>query len=553
MTDQFLKLSEIQKSYNLTRHTLASFEEQGILHPIRTSGGQRRYLKSELDNLAKSIPSTSSFIVPTTDDFEKPSPKSRDTYGELGTTGLAHFGGSVAEERLRELRGTAGRERYREMATNDPVIAAVLFAIGHALKQPEHRVQPASDKEADKVAAEFIEECLDDMSFTWLDTKTFIIAPMLEQGLSLLEIVYKKRLGPNPPGYDKEKNPASSKFDDGRIGWRKWSPRPVESLVPGSEWVFDAHGGVSGINQMDYYGTGKTFSIPIAKLLHFRSSVHPANTPEPPPVTRPAYVPYIYTKNFQEIEGIGIERDLQGLPVMYLGKDAQSLYDTAKTVVTNVRVDEQMGLVIPYPKMGAGAAEGQGVLFELVSSNNARAHDIGAVIDRYDKRKALVTLTQFIFLGMQEVGSYALSRTQGDLFMLAASAWLKGIADIINRHAIPRLMALNSFPGISGMPELVFNPMGVPNLAEVADYVNKLVDKEVITPDFEMEKTLRKLAELPDPDESVEDRWKKKVEMALNPPTPPPAMPPGQQPNGVQPPQPNQKPPRGNSEPPKVP
>jgi len=275
----------------------------------------------------------------------------------------------------------AGRIRYREMVLNDPTIAAVVFAISHALKQPEHRVKPASDKEPDKAAAEFIGSCLDDMSYSWMDTKTFIVAPMLEQGVSLLELVYKKRLGATPPKY--VDNPASSKFDDGRIGWRKWTPRPVESLAPGSEWIFDANGGVNGINQIDTYGTGQVYSIPIAKLLHFRSSVHPHNTPEPPPITRPAYVPYIYTTNFQEIEGIGIERDLQGLPVMYLGSDAGSLYDTAKTVVTNVRVDEQMGLVIPYAKMGQGAAEGRGVLFELVSSNNSRAHDISAAHHKY--------------------------------------------------------------------------------------------------------------------------------------------------------------------------
>lgn len=536
MTDQFLKPSEIRKSHNLTPHALKGFEEQGVLHPIRTAGNQRRYLKSEIDALAKGLP-TSSFIAPVTDTFENPRPGNRKTYDELGVTGLTKFGGSVAEERLRELRGQAGREKYREMANNDPVIAAILFAVGHALKQPEHRIKPASDKEPDKEAAEFIEECLDDMSFTWLDTKTFIVAPMLEQGLSLLELVYKKRLGPTPPKY--AENPATSKFDDGRIGWRKWSPRSIESLVPGSEWVFDENGGINGINQMDYYGTGKVLPIPISKLLHFRTTVHPANTPEPPPITRPAYIPYTYVNNFQEIEGIGIERDLQGLPVMYLGSDAGSLYETAKTVTTNVRVDEQMGLVIPYAKMGAGAAEGRGVLFELVSSNNTRSHDISAVIERYDKRKALIVLAQFIMLGMEQVGSYALSRTQGDLFMLAASAWLKSISDIINRYAIPRLMALNSFPGITGMPELVFNPMGVPNLIEVADYVNKLVDKEVLTPDVELEKTLRKLAELPEISEQVEAKWERKMEQMENP-TPPPVPP-----NGFQQPQPNQQPPGG--------
>lgn len=507
MSDEFLRPSEIRKEYNLTQYSLDSFEEQGVIHPIRTKGRQRRYLRSELDNLAKGAIAPP--ITPMPDTFERPRPKRPQTYEELGVAGTPRFGGSVINDELRELQGQAGRKRYREMALNDPVISAVLFAVGHALKQPEHRIKPASDKSPDKEAAEFIEQCLSDMSFTWLDTKTFIVAPTLEQGFSLLELVYKKRLGPNPPKYTQ--NPASSKYNDGRVGWRKWGPRPAEALVPGSEWIFDEYGGIQGINQWDVYGGGKPRSIPIAKLLHFRTTVHPANTPEPPPIHRPAYVPYTYTNNFQEIEGIGIERDLQGLPVMYLGSDAGSLYETAKNVVTNVRIDEQMGLVIPYAKMGEGAAEGRGVRFELVSSGNSRSHDIGKVIERYDKRKALIVLAQFIMLGMEQVGSYALSQTQGDLFILAGSAWLKGIADIINRYAIPRLMGLNSFPGITGMPELVFNPMGIPNLIEIADYVNKLVDKQVITPDLELEKALRSLAELPPAGEQVEAEWERKM------------------------------------------
>ena len=425
-----------------------------------------------------------------------------NNYRELGTTGLRRFGGSVVEERLKELQGTKGRIKYREMRDNDPVIAAMFFALTHTLKQASWRIQPADETEADQLAAEFVESCFEDMSFSWVDTLGLIIDPMLEQGFALVELIYKKRLGDNPPAYIE--NPAQSRYNDNRIGWRKWASRPAESLYPGNEWIFDDSGGIKGINQYDAYGTGRAYTVPMEKMLHFRTSVHPANTPEPMPIHRAAYLPYYYTQNIQEIEGIGVERDLAGLPVVYLGDDcttsgASSDYELAKDLVANIRQDEQAGVVIPKARMGGGAGEGKGMLLELLSTGGGRSHDTGAIIDRYDKRKAMTILAQFVMVGMGETGSYALDKNKTDLFLMAAESWIKNVAGIVNRFAIPRLLALNSFPGITGMPKMITSPLGMPDLMVMADYVNKLVDKAIITPDAELERYLRQLGNLPMP------------------------------------------------------
>jgi hypothetical protein len=143
--------------------------------------------------------------------------------------------------------------------------------------------------------------------------------------------------------------------------------------------------------------------------------------------------------------------------------------------------------------------DGSGVLLELLSTQGRRQWDVGAIIERYEKRMAMSVLAQFIMLGMQQVGSYALSRHQGDLFVLAASAFLNSVAEVINRHAIPRLLAFNAFPGATGLPELVFSPVGIPDLEAMAEFINKLVEREVITPDPELERHLRQLGGLPEP------------------------------------------------------
>jgi hypothetical protein len=279
--------------------------------------------------------------------------------------------------------------------------------------------------------------------------------------------------------------------------------------MPGNEWVFDEHDGIQGIWQAPETGahTDPVF-IPIEKLLHFRTSVHPANTPQPPPIHRAAYWPYWFSQNMQEIEGIGVERDLTGIPVIYLGADCtvqgtNSDYQLALNLVQNIRVDEQVGVVIPKAKMGEGAVEGQGMLLELLSSNSRRSHNIGEIIERYDKRKAVVVLAQFILLGMDRVGSFALSTHQGDLFNLAAESWILSIADVFNAIAIPRLIRMNFFPGLSGMPEMVPSTVGIPDLKVIGEYVNTLVDKEVLRVDDELESHLRQIARLPQREHEV--------------------------------------------------
>lgn len=421
-------------------------------------------------------------------------------YAELGSTGITRFGAqgrygeSVFEEKLRELQGRAGRELYRQMRLNHPVVAAVLYALSWALRSVSYRPLGASDRGLDREAVDFIAGCMEDMSFSWSDTLSFIVDPMLEQGFSLVEIVYKKRLGPN-------RAEAKSAYNDGLISWRKWAPRPATTLAAGREWQFDASGGVQGIWQEGPLPDLTPRFIPIERLLHFTTTRAPANNPEGVSVLRPMYQPWYYATNIAEIEAIGIERRLNGLPVMYLGRGASldagahSDYTLAKKIVANIRQDAMAGVVLPGPKMGA---DGQGWLLELLSSTG-NVGDTDPVLNRYHKLIALTALAQFIFLGMENVGTQALSKVQASFFQMGLNGWADNIADVISRHAIPRLLALNPrFAGLSELPRLTHSHVGVPDLAMLADFVNQMVGAAVLTPDENLEKFLRDVAGLPE-------------------------------------------------------
>ena len=67
----------------------------------------------------------------------------------------------------------------------------------------------------------------------------------------------------------------------------------------------------------------------------------------------------------------------------------------------------------------------------------------------------------------------------------------------MNQFAVPRLFALNPF-NLDVLPQLSHSALGIPDLPGIAEYINKLVGSQVLTPDATLEAHLRELAKLPE-------------------------------------------------------
>jgi hypothetical protein len=403
------------------------------------------------------------------------------TFDEVGTTGLRHFGGYVYEEWLHQLSGKRGAAQYREMADNDAIIGAVLFAIEMLARGVEWRVEPGED-EAD---AEFIEECKDDMSGTWPDFIAETLS-MLTYGWSYHEIVYKRRQGPDaePP----------SRYADGKIGWRKLPVRAQETL---EHWVFaEEDGGIEAMVQVAYDGIRRT--IPMQKSLLFRTTPRRGN-PEGRSILRTAWESYFYAKNLRPIEAIGIERDVAGLPVIAPpdGVDLEApenaaLKAAAQDLVTGIRKDEDMGVVKPSSSWE----------FALLKSAGASGTDPDKTIRRYEQRMAMSVLADFITLGSENVGSYALGKIKVDTFGQAMQAWLLAIAEVLNRYAIPRLLRLNGRP-VTDPPRIVPGDVGQIDAEALATFLQALnLAGAPIDWSYDLMKALFEAAGLPEPEES---------------------------------------------------
>ena len=421
-------------------------------------------------------------------------------YRQVGATGLRRFSGFIYEEFLLELTGWKGIAVYKEMSDNDSVVGALIGAIDKLCRRVPWRIEPASNEPFDIEAAEFLESCMEDMEMTWIDQIGEILS-MLQYGFSVHEIVYKRRCG---DGFDPSMR---SKFADGRIGWRGFPIRSQDSIY---RWQFDDHGGIQGVEQLSpphYYHV----TIPIEKMLLFRTTVY-KNNPEGRSILRSAYRSWYMKKNIENIEAIGIERDLAGLPMAMVppeimssnaSNDQKMLLQEIKNMVTNVRRDEQEGIVMPavYDAQGKPLYE-----FKLLSTGGSRQFDVDKVVQRYDHRIAMSCLADFLLLGQNNAGSWAMHTDKTKLFSAAIGAYLDMIAENFNRFAIPRLFALNSFQ-VSDFPKMAHGDMESVNLGELGDYINKLASAGMpLFPDEQLEAYLKKVANLPESLTDVKDK-----------------------------------------------
>lgn len=406
-----------------------------------------------------------------------------------GRIGQYRYGGVFYEEFLHELRGPKGVEVYKEMSENDDIVSALLFAIEMLMRQTEFSVEPAGDSEKDKRAAEFIEECMDDMQDSWTDFLSECLS-FLTYGWSYHEIVYKRRMG-------RTKNPkTNSKYDDGLIGWQKLPIRSQETLY---EWMYEDNSDeLLGMIQQPPPDFG-TIEIPLDRAIHFRTKSR-KNNPEGRSILRGAYRAWYFKRRIQEIEGIGMERDLAGFPVLTAPEGMEELWDptipemvealaTAESIVTGIRRDSREGLVLP-----------PGWEMTLLSAGTRRNFDTNAIIERYDKRIATTVMADFILLGQGDNGSWALSSDKTRLFSLAIGTYLDVICEAFNNQAIPRLIDLNEehFKGIDDYPKLRHSDIDDRNLTELATFIEKMVGVGLLMPDDQLEDFIRKEANLPE-------------------------------------------------------
>lgn len=392
----------------------------------------------------------------------------QNLYRDLGDVGLNSTGwGEIGDEFLREWQGaTEKARRVREMLYNSPVVGALRMAVEMPIRDIDWHF--VSDEGEGDPRLVLLNDALAVMSHSWEDHITDALA-FLWYGWSMFTVTYQA--------------------DGGRILWRKFRPLAPDTLM---RWQFADDGGMAGIEQWPHLWPDP---IPIERMVIYRFRRARGN-PEGESILRPAWPAWYYVKNIQQIEAIGIERNLAGLPVMTLPEHADATdsdaadsdVGRARRIVRNVRNDEMGGLVLPF-----------GWQFSLVASaGGGKVADTDIAIQRYNKQMLMAALSQFLMLGMDSVGALATFEGATDFFTLTLNAVADTIAETFTKFAAARLLALNGLDA-DGV-RLEHSPAGNVRPEMVADALTKLVSAGALTVTADDEAWLRSLLRLPERD-----------------------------------------------------
>jgi hypothetical protein len=443
---------------------------------------------------------------------------------DIGSTGLRQYSGWIREEFLRALQGREAQRVYREMRDNSPTIGALMFAIHQTMRRIEWREEPPDDTGEQTKYTDFAHSLRFDMSAPWEDVVVEALS-MLEFGFAPLEIVYKRRQGRQKPmSYDVRgkqvfagADEGSSRYDDGLIGIRRLPLRGQETIL---KWYFDPNGQITGMQQQPWMGP--LIDLPIEKLLIFRPTYY-KNNPEGRSILRNAYRAYFFSKRIEEEEAIMYER-MNGLPILHVpsalleaaklsgdaGMQASATLAYYKELVTNVRIDEQMGVILPSDTFQGpnGPSNVRMYEFQLLTPTGGGGHavDPEKVLGRYSLDILKTAMADFIDLGHQARGTQNLAISKVDMFFQAISGWLTSMAGVMNRYMLPRVWALNGWDDDTV-------PQYVPDLAQridldvISNFVLRLSQAGArLFPDDDLENYLREAAGMPSLDDDADYR-----------------------------------------------
>jgi hypothetical protein len=130
--------------------------------------------------------------------------------------------------------------------------------------------------------------------------------------------------------------------------------------------------------------------------------------------------------------------------------------------------DPWEGTSLPQYKLDLLSAGGGG--------SKATADEAETIIQRLDQRIAMTVMADFLLLGSNQVGSFALADSKTSLFGIALGSILDLVAAVANDDAVPALFAMNSasFPGLSALPEIVHGDIRPPSVTDLAPFITSL-------------------------------------------------------------------------------
>jgi hypothetical protein len=147
--------------------------------------------------------------------------------------------------------------------------------------------------------------------------------------------------------------------------------------------------------------------------------------------------------------------------------DAQdaAVYDMYKKIMRSIHVGQESGLILP---MYRDEMKGEKLFeFEIVNSTGQKSYDVEAIIQRLNKEILTTLYADFLVMGQDGGGSFALSESKLSVVQIIIRAKLSEIRDVLNHHLVPMLFKANGWK-TEVYPTFEFDEVSKPSLAEFA-------------------------------------------------------------------------------------
>lgn len=392
--------------------------------------------------------------------------------GVYGIRGLQTAAGRINEEWNTLLKSwTKEVKTYIEMR-DDVMVGTLTDAIKLPLLRAPIMVNPApAATYGDKAAADWLLEAMHHMNRQTWQSHTNDSLDALDFGFSVGEIILEKRR-------------------DGRMWIKNIDPRGQETLDRWGWGTGDEKDTVTTFIQRDPNGSGM-YEVPLTKCVHVTFRGRKGN-PQGKSLLRSIFRPWRMCKDLENLEAIGVERDIGGMPVATLpegdigDEDEEDLTEALKAL----RMDEAMYLLLPA-----------GVTVEPYGAGS-KQYNVAEIIDRKQKEILGRFFAQFLKLGMDNVGTQALVKGSQDFFMLALGSVQDALLEAWNQQLVPYLFAFNSFPGMTELPELIWNEPGTVDVNALITALSTAASAKLFTPTDIDEDRVRELLDWPELPES---------------------------------------------------
>lgn len=438
----------------------------------------------------------------------------------MGSTALNIFNGYLVEttDPNKETQSLYRKIlTYREMQADPTINGAlqgyenILSLVKWDVKEVDREAQGISEEEFDKEKAKeyrnFVASCFRDMGETAINDIISTALDMLPIGFQVTVPQFKIRAGEN------DDSKFSSKYNDGKIGWKSWKPIRQESI---HKWLVkdgDGYEDLTGVMQRLKKGGYET--IPRNRMLLFRSTTK-GGSMEGESIMYGAVKTYYRLQQTLGIEQVSLSRNLEGIPKLSMSSRYLSDNATPDEAMTrdfmirqtkSVKYNQQTALVVPSDVDDKG---NRMIDLELMTAGpNVRVDQCRTVATACEQLIAESILANFMKLG-NGGGSYAMSSNMTDMFVLEMKKYLDNIASVINGEAVLTLMKVNGMD-TRYAPTLCHEGLDTDSIGVFIDALMKSIAAGAVVPTQSIQKSV--LSKLNLPTEEADEAWEEQEKL----------------------------------------